>query len=212
MASLALFGSPCCQQLNCHSLSAFGRLPRSLGENLLPTRPPHFIGVSGISSSSSLGSDLARNENRRLSVQSCPIRSQSKLAVAAGAREAGPRFCGGYTSMRDFCRFSRNLSIHCPLHPTHSSLPGSNERRFRVSFDRRARRRARAGRGVFVMPMDRRLLPRRGSSIDSGRRRRGRRRRRRRWRWSHSAPVRPRAALAARVCVAACVPSLAGAH
>ena len=139
MASLALFGSPCCQQLNCHSLSAFGRLPPSLGENLLPTRPPHFIGVSGISSSSSLGSDLARNENRRLSVQGCPIRSQSKLAVAAGAREAGPRFCGGYASMWDFCRFSRNLSIHCPLHPTHSSLPGSNERRFRVSFDRRAR-------------------------------------------------------------------------
>ena len=29
MASLALFGSPCCQQLNCHSLSAFGRLPPS---------------------------------------------------------------------------------------------------------------------------------------------------------------------------------------
>ena len=31
----------------------------------------------------------------------------------------------------------------------------------------------------------------------------GRERRRRRWRWSHSAPVRPRAALAARVCVRA---------
>ena len=152
---------------------------------------------------------MAWSTEIRLFIQSCPIRSQSKLAVAAGAREAGPRFCGGYTSMWNFCRFSRNLSIHCPSHPTHSSLSGSNERRFRVSFDRRARQRARAGRAVFVMPMDRRLLPRRGSSIDSGRRRRGRRRRRR-WRWSHSAPVRPRAALARRSRVRGCVRAFPG--